>query len=164
MKKLLALLLCLVITPAYAQKSPGTLTTEVNTNLPDNTTGLITPAIVRSTLIDIIDSYYNLLGDSAGHIRVPVQATPPALTSCGGGSPSISGTDVAGQVTMGTSATGCIITFNQPYTNSPYCTVYWIATPLASQSSATVATGMTLTQTSTSGNKVIYHCLAQSGG
>lgn len=92
------------------------------------------------------------------------QTTAPALTSCGSGSPAITGTDTAGIVTLGTSATGCVITFTTAYTAIPYCVVTWIATPLASQSYVTAAASITLTQTSTSGNKVQYICLAQNGG
>ncbi len=95
---------------------------------------------------------------------VTAQTTPPALTSCGTGSPAITGTDTAGIVTMGTSATGCVITFNAAYTGTPFCVVSWIATPLASQSYATSNTAITLTQTSASGNKAQYVCMAPSGG
>jgi len=90
--------------------------------------------------------------------------TAPALTSCGT-SPAITGTDVAGTVTMGTgSPTGCVITFNVPYVAAPHCVVTWIATPLASQSYATSTTAITLTQTGTSSNVVKYICAAQPGG
>lgn len=89
--------------------------------------------------------------------------TAPAVTSCGT-TPAITGTDVAGTVTMGTTATGCVITFNVPYVTAPHCVVSWIATPLASQSYATSATAITLTQTSTSNNVVKYICAAQPGG
>ncbi len=85
--------------------------------------------------------------------------TAPALTSCGGGSPAIVGTDLAGTVTMGTSATGCVITFNSAKSAAPHCVVTWIATPLASQSYATSTTAITLTQTSTSGNVAKYICI-----
>lgn len=91
------------------------------------------------------------------------QTTAPALTSCGT-TPAITGTDVAGTVTMGTSATGCVITFAVPYATAPACVVQWIATPLASQSYVTAASTITLTQTSTSNNKVQYVCVAQPGG
>lgn len=88
----------------------------------------------------------------------------PALTSCGT-TPSITGTDVAGTVTMGTGTpTGCVITFGTPYATAPHCVVSWIATPLASQSYATSATAITLTQTATSSNVVKYICVAQPGG
>ena len=91
-------------------------------------------------------------------------ATAPALTSCGT-TPAITGTDLAGIVTMGTGTpTGCVITFNTPYVTAPVCVVAWIATPLASQSYVTSATAITLTQTATSSNKVQYVCMAQSGG
>lgn len=89
--------------------------------------------------------------------------TAPALTSCGT-TPAITGTDVAGTVTMGTTATGCIITFNVAYVAAPHCLVTWIATPLASQSYATSATAITTTQTSASNNVLKYFCAAQPGG
>lgn len=92
------------------------------------------------------------------------QATAPALTSCGTGSPAIVGTDTAGTVTMGTAATGCIITFNVAYTGAPHCTVTWRATPLVSQSYTVSNAAITLTQTSTSGDLVDYTCIAPSGG
>lgn len=108
----------------------------------------------------------NQLGSASGvpsHVAT-AQTTAPALSSCGTGSPAITGTDTAGIVTMGTSATGCVITFNVAYTGTPYCVVSWIATPLVSQSYATSNTAITLTQTSASGNKVQYVCLATAGG
>jgi hypothetical protein len=89
--------------------------------------------------------------------------TAPALTSCGT-TPAITGTDLAGIVTMGTTATGCVITFNTPFATAPVCVVTWIATPLASQSYVTAAASITLTQTSTSNNKAQYVCVAQAGG
>lgn len=94
--------------------------------------------------------------------RIVPQGTAPALTSCGT-SPAINGTDLAGTVTMGTGTpTGCIITFNVAYPFAPHCVVTWIATPLASQSYATSATAITLTQTATSSNVVKYVCFAST--
>lgn len=86
--------------------------------------------------------------------------TAPALTSCGT-TPAIVGTDMAGTVTMGTTATGCVITFNVPFSVAPVCVVTWIATPLASQSYTTSTAAITLTQTSTSNNVVKYVCIGQ---
>lgn len=88
-------------------------------------------------------------------------ATAPALTSCGT-TPAIVGTDMAGTVTMGTTATGCIITFSAPWAVAPFCVVTWIATPLASQSYVTSTTAITLTQTSASNNVVKYVCIGNS--
>lgn len=92
------------------------------------------------------------------------QTTAPVLTSCGTGSPTIVGSDTAGTITMGTSATGCIATFNVSYTSAPHCTVTWRATPLLSQSYVVAAATITLTQTSASGNLVDYVCVAPAGG
>lgn len=92
------------------------------------------------------------------------QATAPALTSCGT-SPSIVGTDTAGEVTLGTGTpTGCTITFNVAYVAAPYCVVTWQATPLASQSYTISNTAITLTQTATSSDKVDYICIGRRGG
>ena len=91
------------------------------------------------------------------------QTTAPVLTSCGTGSPTIVGSDTAGTITMGTSATGCIATFNVSYTSAPHCTVTWRATPLLSQSYVVAAATITLTQTSASGNLVDYVCVAPAG-
>lgn len=97
-----------------------------------------------------------------GHVIA--NGAAPALTSCGT-TPAISGSDVAGLVTMGTvTPTGCVITFNTPYVSAPYCTVTWQATPLASQSYTVTNAAITLVQTATSSNKINYQCTAQSGG
>jgi hypothetical protein len=67
MKRFLAVLACVMALSAhaYAQKTKGALTTEVNTNWPDNTTGAITPALLRATVLDIINSYLDLNGTSS---------------------------------------------------------------------------------------------------
>lgn len=143
------------------------------TTIAEGGTGSATAAAARTALAvpglataNTFTTGLQQLGSASG---VPVhtataQTTAPALTSCGTGSPAITGTDTAGIVTMGTSATGCIITFNVAYTGTPFCVVTWIATPLASQSYVTAAATITLTQTSASGNKVQYYCVAPSGG
>lgn len=105
------------------------------------------------------------LGSATGvpaHVST-AQTTAPALTSCGT-TPAISGTDTSGTVTMGTSATGCVITFNVAYNAAPRCNVTWRATPLASQSYTISASALTLTQTSTSNNLADYTCMAPAGG
>ena len=92
-------------------------------------------------------------------------ATAPTLSSCGTGSPSVVGSNVAGTITVGTSATGCVATFATAYALAPICnitsqTAYATTTPAYSVS----ASAITITQTSTSGNKYDYICVAQPGG
>lgn len=127
-------------------------------------TGQVIFGAVGALPLHVITGNTSRITFPSGSAHINTDGTAPALTSCGTGSPSISGSDVAGTVTMGTSATGCVITFNVSYTTAPYCVVTWQATPLASQSYAISATAITLTQTSTSGNKVNYHCIGVSGG
>lgn len=92
-----------------------------------------------------------------------VSGSAPALSSCGT-SPAIVGSDLAGEVTMGTGTpTGCVITFAAAFTAAPFCVVTWQAN-LASMQYAVSTTAITLTQTATNSNKVNYHCIARSGG
>lgn len=110
-------------------------------------------------------NYIAVTGNSQfyGHVATGGPPTAPVLSACGT-TPAIVGTDTAGIVTMGTTATGCVITFNQPYAAAPFCVVTWIATPLASQSYVTSASAITTTQTSTSNNVLQYFCMARAGG
>lgn len=99
----------------------------------------------------------------AGFVNSANYGATPALTSCGTGSPAVVGNDLTGTITMGTSATGCVLTFAVARNSAPNCLVTWQATPLASQSYAVSATALTLTQTSTSGNKAAYYCPLAAG-
>jgi hypothetical protein len=100
-----------------------------------------------------------LLGGASAH------SGTPALTSCGTGTPAISGTDSAGTVTAGTSATGCVVTFASPYVGVPYCVVTSQVAPGTSTPAYSVtATAITLVQASQSGNKWDYICVARVGG
>lgn len=92
-----------------------------------------------------------------------VTANLPVLTSCGT-SPAISGNDASGVVTMGTSATGCVITFGTAYTAAPTCLVVWQGTPLAAQNYTVSASAITTVQTSTSNNKISYFCIGNADG
>ena len=52
-----------------------------------------------------------------GHINAT--GTVPSVSSCGGGSPSVTGTDTAGIITIGSGAVGsCKLTFKVPYESS----------------------------------------------
>lgn len=81
---LLALCFFLSSVPAYAQQSKTALVSEVNVNWPDNTTGAITPALLRNTVIDIINSYtdrfnaLSFLSFSTGYITSTASASGPA--------------------------------------------------------------------------------------
>lgn len=124
------------------------------------------PSITGS---DILSGYYfgtNRVGFS-GHIEAGLKTAlgQPALTSCGTTPALATGsTDSAGTITLGTTATGCVVTFGTAYTAAPTCLVTWIATPLASQSWTTSTTAITITQTSTTNNVVQYMCIGKSGG
>jgi hypothetical protein len=59
-------------------QTKSALTTEVNTNLPDNTTGAITPALLRTTLIDMLSSWIGLVdpaNPATGQITYPGTTT-----------------------------------------------------------------------------------------
>ncbi len=114
-----------------------------------------------------INGTLSQFGASAGtpaHIASG-QTTAPAATTCnqGGGAPSIVGTDTVGELTTGTLATSCVITFNVAYTSAPFCTVTWQAS-LAAEGYTVTNAALTITQTATTGNKINYNCIGRSGG
>jgi hypothetical protein len=87
-------------------------------------------------------------------------AAIPTVSSCGTGSPAVTAgsTDVAGAVTVGTSATACTISFKQSYASAPFCVLSDI-TVRADLTSYTISTSaLTLTMTSNSGDVVDYIC------
>lgn len=90
-------------------------------------------------------------------------ATAPALTSCGT-SPTISGNDYAGTVTMGTGTpTGCVITFNTAYSSAPHCVVTSRTAYGTTALAYTVSTtAITTTQSATSSNLVDYVCITNA--
>lgn len=100
-----------------------------------------------------------LLGGASGHSAVPV------LTSCGGGSPAVVGSDFAFRVTQGTTATGCVATFAAPFTSVPTCVAVNETAPGTSTPAYSVtATAITLVTASTSGEIWDVICVARNGG
>jgi hypothetical protein len=86
----------------------------------------------------------------------------PVLSSCGGGSPAITGSNLAGTVTTGTTATGCVITFAQGgFATAPSCVLSPASGVLASFSYTISTTAITVTQTSSSGNTITYVCVGK---
>lgn len=98
------------------------------------------------------------VGTLDGKAHLGFYGTAPAITSCGTSPSTARGTDTAGEVTEGTTATGCIITFaNSGYTAAPYCVVT-SQTQLAAFTYAISTTAITVTNTSTSGDKINWVC------
>ncbi len=100
-----------------------------------------------------------------GHILSTGRAGPaPALTACiTGGSPTLVGTDFAGTITAGsTASTSCVVTFGRAYVTAPSCTVAWASGPLAAMSWATSTTALTITQTSSASSVINYICTSAS--
>lgn len=95
MKKLLALLLTfwVAVLPAAAQQTKSGLTTEINTNFADNTSGAITASILRTTMADVVNSFqqyasvnaqvgtsYTFLAADYGKLVTFTNAAPVAVT------------------------------------------------------------------------------------
>jgi hypothetical protein len=90
-KYILTIALCLIATPGLTQQTKSTLNAEISTNFPNNTTGQITPAKLRSTLNNIVNSYYDLNGSSAITCAVNQWVVGmPTLSSLSCAQPSVS--------------------------------------------------------------------------
>lgn len=90
----------------------GTNALQVNTA---STTGPILTVQATSTS----DTLFSV--DQYGHLLASSTPKSPTVSSCGSGSPVLTAgsNDVTGDVTTGTSASTCTITFGQPYTVTP---------------------------------------------
>lgn len=84
--------------------------------------------------------------------------TAPAPTGTGTPTIAAGSTDLAGEVTAGSSATSVVITFAGTHTNAPFCSVD-SQTQLAAFAFTISNTAITITQTATSGNKIDYICV-----
>ena len=83
----------------------------------------------------------------------------PAPTVTGTGTPTISGTDTAGTITMGTSATTATVLFGTAYGATPNCVLSpQNAFTTTNISYTIVTTSIAITQNSTSANKINYFC------
>ncbi len=85
----------------------------------------------------------------------------PSPTISGTGTPTIAGTDTAGLVTMGASATTATVVFGSAYGATPNCVVTWqapgtSATPIGY---TITTTRIAITQGATSSNLINYFCV-----
>lgn len=94
--------------------------------------------------------------DGAAHVGNP-GASVPVITSCGTTPSAATGSDMAGQVTEGTTATGCTITFAVTYAAAPFCVV-GLQTQVAAFSYTLSTSAITVTNTSTSNDKINWVC------
>jgi hypothetical protein len=90
---------------------------------------------------------------------LPGGTAVPTLSGCGT-SPSIdaASTSLAGEVTEGTTATGCVITFVPVLSNKPFCIVT-SQSQLVSFAYTTSTSAITVVNTSASGDIIDYHCI-----
>jgi hypothetical protein len=173
MRKLLTTIACLLLlaAPAHAQKTPAALVSEVDANLADNTSGLITPAILRATLIDIINSAITILSSSAFQSQIATTYGIPTISSgaCGSGSNGTIGagsTNQSGELLIGSSATtACAIVFSPALTATPDACLLFPQNAAAAAAGTTVARVATITnlQFAVAGSALAnanywYHC------
>lgn len=160
-------LLCL-LAPAHAQKTKSVLTTEINTNWPDNTAGAITPALLRSTVLDIVNSYYDLAGGTslscAAHQWVSALPTLSSITCTQPGAADIAagtfGISVLSSVATGgvgytTGAGGAVTQITNRTTSVTLNTVTGAITLFTAAGSATPAT-FTVTDSAVAAADVVH--------
>lgn len=90
----------------------------------------------------------------------------PALSTCGTSPVLATGsTDVAGKITVGTTASNaCTLTFSVAYTTAPVCVVQNLTTGAAANVYA-VAAGTIIWSSALADSSVLhYHCIGLTGG
>lgn len=135
--------------------------------------GLAASAAVAQTFTKALqlsqDTSGAFLVDSSNNIYLPKKlmsptglVNNPAPTISGTGTPTIAGTDTAGLVTMGASATTATVVFGTAYGATPNCVVTWQAPNGGTTSPigyTTTTTRIALTQGATSSNLINYMCM-----
>lgn len=95
------------------------------------------------------------IGSTLGNTSAP--GTP---TSCGTGSPSVTGTDTRGTITTGTAATTCTLPFGTAYATAPFCVVSDNSlvgfASVTSTSTSNMVLGISAALT---GGKITYICM-----
>jgi hypothetical protein len=113
-----------------------------------------------------LDANFNLYIQNNRHLLTSNNnSPPPVLSACvTGGTPGIAGTDFAGVITAGsTASTSCVVTFGTAFVTAPNCVVTWQAGgPPATYSWTTSTTALTITQASTGSAKIAYVCTSAS--
>lgn len=95
--------------------------------------------------------------DASGHIYTSGGA--PVISSCGTGSPTITGDDSTGTITTGTAAAGCTMTFVAAYASTPSCNVSDDSTASAADISSISTTAVSFgLSVSLSGGHLYYSC------
>ncbi len=91
--------------------------------------------------------------------RIGVGINAPVITSCGTSPSAVTGSDLAGKVTVGTATpTACTITFSAAFSAAPVCIVS--SNPQVAAFSWTVSTtAIVVTQTGTTSNVIQWICM-----
>ena len=148
-------------TPNYAftvaASSTGKLVAGINTSatstwLTIQDGSLATPSTLFAVASSSVNGYYTFIN---GHISTT--STIPTVSACGTGSPSVKGNDIAGQITAGTVATTCTLTFGKPYVNPPACNIGSSAA-IAAQTIVTTTSTLVITGTAFGGDVISYSC------
>lgn len=102
-------------------------------------------------------SNYYLLFNKTG---VSSSSSPPLLSSCGT-SPTVRGSNLGGEVTVGSvAATACTITFVPPFTNTPACTITNQSMSVVNAMTYTVSnSAIVVSQTGLTSDKLDYICI-----
>lgn len=141
--------------PMFTGLSP-TLT---NSNFSQTVTGgnvTGTLQVTATTTIGTATTTFQIFAN--GHINAT--GTLPTVSSCGS-TPVIRGTDVAGEVTVGTGiVASCTVTFQFAYAAKPICQLTPETAGIASLAYSYTTSTITFTGTSLTGDLVDFDCLA----
>ena len=124
----------------------------------------IVTSLGSTDLVQIIKNGAPVAGNVYANIS-QLRAWIMGGNSAHSGTPTVSGTDNAFTVTQGTTATGCVATFSQPFVTAPTCVAVNQTAPGTSTPAYTVSTtAVTLVTASTSGEIWNVVCVSHTGG
>lgn len=142
-------LLCALVAPVHAQKSKANLTTEINANWPDNSVNAITPALLRSTVLDIVNSYVDWLTcTGTGGVVYWSGGTPSCLAAGANGQQLVLSSGIPAWANLGSSLNaGTCITITGTITPTIGITSACVTNALLAQMAGPGLKGTTLSST-----------------
>jgi hypothetical protein len=125
------------------------------------TLGALTIGTTSNNVVNLIQNNTTRFTLTTGAHLESLQATAPVLSTCGTSPSVVTGTDHSGSFTVGSVATGCTLTFNTAWTNTPQCVANdrsSVVTVGITTASASAITFTTATAATISSQQIDYIC------
>ena len=152
--------------------APGTLYVPAGTCVITDTSTTDVDALLLTSPVSLIGPgtiVFNLPAPSTASVTACSEASNGTVTITAAFpapdfQPTMLGDDTHGEITVGSTATGCTLTFQQAYSNAPECTITNQSMSVVNAMTYTISnSAFTIAMTGAGGDKIDYHCEGMKG-